>query len=122
MIYIVEDDRGWESYYRRTFGGYEVEVFHDGIAAITAMDEEVPKLVILDVLLTGPTGFAVLNEMHSYPELARVPVIIVSSVGFSSDDAEALGKYGVVKVLDKASMTPRELLGAVKSYYGGEHD
>lgn len=69
MIYVIEDDRGWESYYRRLLKRDDVKYFHDGVAAIAEMDEEVPDLVILDVLLTGPTGFAVLNEMRSYPEL-----------------------------------------------------
>ena len=111
MIFIIEDDRGWENYYRRILKGHEMEFFHDGVAAIGAMDERVPDLVILDVLLTGPTGFAVLNEMRSYPELAKVPVIIVSSVSFENNLAE---KYGVTEVLDKSKMTPDDLIIAVK--------
>ena len=52
MIYVIEDDRGWESYYRRLLKRDDVKYFHDGVAAIAEMDEEVPDLVILDVLLT----------------------------------------------------------------------
>jgi DNA-binding response OmpR family regulator len=77
------------------------------------MDSEVPSLVILDVLLTGPTGFAVLNEMRSYPELMEVPVVIVSSVTVSNDIAD---KYGVVAVLDKSTMKPVDLVGLVRRY------
>ena len=105
MIYVIEDDRGWESYYRRILRG-EAKYFHDGVAAIAEMDEEVPSLVILDVLLTGPTGFAVLNEMRSYPELMDVPVAIVSSVELAGDIAE---KYGVVACYDKAKLMPSDL-------------
>ena len=114
MIFILEDDRGWESYYRRILKGQELAFFRDGIAAIAAMDfDEPPRLVILDVLLTGPTGFAVLNEMRSYPQLMDVPVVIVSSVSLPEDIAE---KYGVVAALDKGSMEPRELLEIVGRY------
>ena len=111
MIFVIEDDRGWENYYRRILKDYRLEFFHDGVAAITEMDAEVPELVILDILLTGPTGFAVLNEMRSYPELAKVPVMIVSSVAIEGRLAD---KYGVVAVLDKSKMTPEDLLTAVK--------
>jgi len=61
--------------------------------------------------LTGPTGFAVLNEMRSYPDLAKVPVIIVTSVSIKDELAK---QYGVVEVLDKGKMTPQELIGAVQ--------
>ncbi len=111
MIFVIEDDRGWENYYRKILKSYEMEFFHDGVAAIAEMDERVPDLVILDILLTGPTGFAVLNEMRSYPELAGVPVIIVTSVAIKTDLAK---EYGVVEVLDKSEMTPQELVGAVQ--------
>ena len=114
MIFVIEDDRGWESYYRRILKGADLRFFHDGVAAITEMDfDEPPALVILDVLLTGPTGFAVLNEMRSYPELMNVPVVIVSSVNLADDIAE---KYGVVAVFDKGSMKPNELLEVVEQY------
>ena len=113
MIYVIEDDRGWESYYRRLLKRDDVKYFHDGVAAIAEMDEEVPDLVILDVLLTGPTGFAVLNEMRSYPELMNVPAAIVSSVSLGGDIAE---KYGVVATFDKGKMQPKDLLDLVGRY------
>lgn len=114
MIFVLEDDRGWESYYRRILKEQELAFFHDGIAAIAAMDfDEPPKLVILDILLTGPTGFAVLNEMRSYPQLMNVPVMIVSSVSLPSEIAE---KYGVVAAFDKGSMKPGELIEIVRRY------
>ena len=113
MIYIIEDDRGWESYYRRILKKKDLRVFHDGVAAIAGMDEERPDLVILDVLLTGPTGFAVLNEMRSYPELMDVPVAIVSSVSLKDEIAD---RYGVVATLDKGEMRPSELLDLVGRY------
>ena len=113
MIFVIEDDRGWEGYYRRILKDSSLRCFHDGVAAIAAMDDEVPSLVILDVLLTGPTGFAVLNEMRSYPELMDVPVAIVSSVAVSHDIAD---KYGVVKVLDKSTMRPSDLVELAGQY------
>ena len=116
MIAVIEDDRGWEDYYRQIFADYDLKCFHDGLAAIQWMDETVPDLVILDILLTGPTGFAVLNEMQSYPELAKVPVIIVSSVRMPKKE---LAKYGVRAVFDKGDMMPQDLLKSAQTALGG---
>lgn len=113
-IFVIEDDRGWERYYERLLKREELSLFHDGVEAIAAMDEVVPDLVILDVLLTGPTGFAILHEMRSYPELMDVPVFVVSSVNISDIDES----YGVVRVFDKATMQPRDLLAAVDGMRG----
>ena len=113
MIYVVEDDQGWKNYYERILKGQNLAFFRDGVAAIAAMDEQVPSLVILDILLTGPTGFAIINEMRSYAELMDVPVAIVSSIPLAADLSE---KYGVVATLDKGEMTPSDLLEVVKRY------
>ncbi len=110
-IYVIDDDGMWEDYYRRVLRGYELEFFHDGVAAIAEMDELRPDAIVLDILLTGPTGFAVLNEMRSYPELAEVPVVIVSSVEMR---AELADDYGVVAILDKSTMEPRELRARIE--------
>ena len=115
MIFVIEDDCGWENYYRRILKGHKMEFFHDGVAAIGAMDELVPDLVILDVLLTGPTGFAVLNEMRSYPELADVPVVVISSLSMKDEMAK---QYGVVAVYDKGELTPADIIAMAEEYDG----
>ena len=113
MILVVEDDRGWEAYYRRILKGHDLVFCHDGIAAINEMDITSPDLVILDILLIGPTGFAVLNEMRSYPELAEVPVAIISSVKLKDKMAT---QYGVVVAFDKGELDPSDVLALAKEY------
>lgn len=119
MIMILEDEPGWREYYRGLLKGRKLRFFADGVAAMSEIDDEVPNLLILDVMLIGPTGFAVLNELQSYPELATLPVVVVSGVELSLDD---LKKYGVVAVLDKAKMLPVELIELVEHYDGAVHE
>lgn len=108
-VFVLEDDRGWEAYYRRILKGRELVFFNNGIEAIAAMDEEKPALVILDVLLAGPTGFAVIHEMRSYPELENVPIVVVSSVKIGEIDE----KYGILRTFDKSEMLPQDLVNVV---------
>lgn len=114
-IFVVDDDRAWEDYYRRVLKGFELDFFHDGVVAISEMDENRPDLVVLDILLTGPTGFALINEMRSYPELASVPIVVVSSVALKDFPLE---QYGVVRVFDKGTMMPRDLRASALGILG----
>ncbi|MCL1840061.1 response regulator [Candidatus Saccharibacteria bacterium] len=115
VVFAVDDDGEWLGYYERLLGeSYDVELFQDGVAVMERTAEVVPDVMILDVLLTGPTGFSVLNEMQSHEDLASVPVIVVSGVSVKED----LTEYGVVKVFDKGEMRPEELLGAVRACDG----
>ena len=85
--------------------------------AITAMQEisegEMPTLIFLDILLDGPDGFTFLNELISYEDTAKIPVVIISSLDFAGQD---LSTYGVVGILHKETMHPRDIQEYVKKY------
>ena len=106
MIFVIDDDRIMAECIARATGR-EVQIFSDGIEAMSKIAEgELPELIFLDVLLSGPDGFTFLNEMISYPDLAKIPVVIVSSLDFAGQD---LSNYGVVGVLNKDTMTPEDI-------------
>ena len=83
------------------------------IEAINAVDEQVPSLIFLEPILTGPDGFTFLNEMASYEDTMGVPVVIVSEKDFSAFD---LSSYGVVGVLNKNTMKPEDVLSYARKY------
>lgn len=91
----------------------EVKVAHDALGAMMALEEEVPELIFMDVLLTGPDGFAFLNELITYEDTAKIPVVVMSEVKFDPTD---LSDYGVVEVMDKDAMTPAEVRKYVQKY------
>lgn len=116
MIFIVDDDREFAECTAkmvRKFCQDRVEIFGNAIEAISGIDEEVPKLIFLDILLDGPDGFTFLNELMSYTDTAKIPVVIMSSLKLSG---QKLAEYGVVAVLDKAKMTPDDIRRLVKEY------
>lgn len=110
-VFVVDDDGEWLGYYERLLGDeFELEMFRDGVAVMEQMETQVPDVLVLDILLTGPTGFALLNEMQSFEDLAGVPVVIVSSVKIGED----LSEYGVVRAFDKGEMLPGELVEEIQ--------
>lgn len=91
----------------------KIRHFRDAVAAVAALDAELPSLIFLDVLLTGPDGFTFLNELASYPDTARIPVVIISTLNFQNQD---LAAYNVVGVLDKQKMFPDDIKKYVERY------
>lgn len=113
MLYIIDDDEIMAECIARACDGRAVKVFSNAVEAMAAMNEGIPELIFLDILLDGPDGFTFLNELISYTDTARIPIVIVSSLDFKDKD---LTEYGVVGVLDKATMTPQEIKDYVREY------
>ena len=111
MIFVIDDDKIMAKCIARAVGD-SARIFSNGIEAMDAISEgEIPNLIFLDILLDGPNGFTFLNELVSYSDTQKIPIVIVSSLDFSGRD---LSSYGVVGILNKDTMTPEE----IKSYVG----
>lgn len=115
MIYVIDDDVIMAECITRVitqqFPAEKCEIFTNGIQAIQEINEEV-KLIFLDILLDGPDGFTFLNELMSYNDTAKIPVVIVTSLKIKQD----LSNYGVVKILDKSIMKPEEITSIAEKY------
>ena len=111
MVFVIDDDRIMANCIARAVDG-PVKIFSNAIEAMDLISEgEIPKLIFLDILLDGPDGFTFLNELVSYSDTQKIPVVVVSSLDFSGQD---LSSYGVVGFLNKDTMTPEE----IRSYVG----
>lgn len=60
--------------------GYEVASVASGEAALAAIAEEAFDLVLLDVLMPGVDGFAVLERIKANPDTRAIPVIMISAL------------------------------------------
>jgi CheY-like chemotaxis protein len=114
-VLIVEDDDWLAEQHGRTLSaaGYLVDFAPHALAAMDAVDNKRPDVIVLDLLLAGPNAFTLLHELQSHIDLASIPVILCtnSAEEIASEDIEA---YGVRQVLDKATMHPDDVVAAVK--------
>lgn len=113
MIYIIEDNLIFANCIARYCDKKDVKIFSNAIEAMNQIDKTFPDLIFLDVLLTGPDGFTFLNEIASYSDTAKIPIVIISSLDLKDKD---LSVYGVVGVLNKDSLVPKEVKEYVKRY------
>lgn len=114
-IVIVEDDQWTASQYQRVLAreGHHASVAPHALAAIDLIDDVKPDIIFLDMLLSGSTGMALLNELQSHADLATIPVVSITNVADRLRAAD-LERYGVKALLDKSTMHPDDLLAAVR--------
>ena len=118
-IFIIEDDPDFAEIYqkhlKRNFPEIPLQIFYNAIEANAAFselsEEELPSLIILDVLLTGPDGFTLLNELLSYPETSQIPVLLISSLNLGQMSLQA---YNVRAILNKEAFTPADFVDQVQ--------
>ena len=100
---------------------YEVAVAYDGDEALRRVKDVDPDLIILDIIMPEQHGFKVCEALKSDPELAEIPVIMLTSLSqrmgetaFSLSDGMMLEADDYV---DKP-VTPGELLRRVQKLLG----
>lgn len=80
-ILVVEDEESLlklESILLTT-KGYLVQGVTSGLAALEAIDEEIPDLVLLDVMLPKMDGFEVCSRIKQNPATKHIPVILLTA-------------------------------------------
>lgn len=115
-VLIVEDDGWLAEQYQRVLekAGYETIVALNAPVAINAVDDQKPDVILLDILLTGSTAFALMNELQSYTDTGDIPIILCTNLA-ADLSIDKLKPYGVKKILDKATMSVDDIVVAVRS-------
>ncbi len=93
-ILIVDDDADARTFYQgllaRHFPDHIIQAADGGAAALDALAEETPSLVILDLMMPDVDGFAVLDRLRASPQTRQVPVLVISGRMLALEDIERL--------------------------------
>ena len=92
--------------------GFQVATAADGLEGMTKVRQVKPDLVILDVIMPHKDGFEVLREIKTDPELAEIPVIMLTVKTQNADIVQGL-RTGAELYLPKP-FHPKELVSLVK--------
>jgi DNA-binding response OmpR family regulator len=90
---VVEDEQDIAALIKHTLekgGEIEANVAHTGDAALKAVAERAPDLVVLDLNLPVLSGFEVCRILKSRPDTAHVPIIILTARTSESDRVTGL--------------------------------
>jgi DNA-binding response OmpR family regulator len=92
LVLLVDDDQDLLTVLSAALRqrGYEVAVAQDAVAAMSTAVKLKPQVVVLDVGLPGGEGSVVMKRMHAMPQLAGVPIVMMSGRDPGKYRAEAL--------------------------------
>ena len=87
-ILVVDDDLVNRRVLERALerAGHETVTAADGAQALSAIAEDPPDLVLLDIVMPGIDGIEVLERLKSDPATQHIPVVMISAV----DEADAV--------------------------------
>ncbi len=91
-IFIVEDDENilqMESY-ALSNSGFETATFTCGADLTRALLNELPDMVILDIMLPGEDGISILKRLRTDPKTKNIPVMMVTAKGTEIDKVKGL--------------------------------
>jgi PAS domain S-box-containing protein len=100
QVLVVDDD----DLYREKLAvalrqeGHWVDTAHDGERALVAMRDRLPDLVLLDLVMPGMDGLAVIEVMRADPALALVPIVLVTAADITPEMNKRLCERAVLLV------------------------
>lgn len=92
MIYCVEDERNIRELLVYTLGttGFEAKGIHDGKELFENFEKEIPDLILLDIMLPGEDGYAILEKLKKDPSTREIPIIMVTAKEAEYDKVRGL--------------------------------
>ncbi len=99
--------------------GHRVLEAGDGVEALDQIADEIPDLVVTDVMMPRMDGYQLVRELRAKPETAGVPVIFATANYLDHEAAPLALGYGVRHVLTKTD-EPGKLLDVINAELGGE--
>ena len=108
-VLVVEDDDELRRLYARTLtlSGYRVKEARGGFEALRFIDSDRPDAIVLDLMMPGVDGFAVLNELAGHAHTRQIPIVVVTGVAGDLQWVDAA-------CLLKKPVTPERVVQAVR--------
>ena len=92
MIYLVEDDDSIRKLviYTLQSQSFEAAGFDSSKPFYEAIQQKLPELVLLDIMLPDEDGISILKQLRSTPATAHLPVIMLTARDTEYDRVEGL--------------------------------
>lgn len=118
LLLLIEDNPLLTSMYQAALekAGFEVVFAHDGESGLALAREKKPDAIVLDILMPGMDGFAVLKDLKEHKETKDIKVIILTVLA-KKEDIEKAEKIGIVDYLIKPELTLAEIVEKIKSHF-----
>jgi DNA-binding response OmpR family regulator len=118
-VLVVEDDKYLGVAYKVTMekAGFEFKLAIDGEEAMAVLQDWVPHIILLDLIMPRKDGFSTLEDIKKDQRLARIPVLVTSNLGQKEDFDRALA-MGASGFIIKSDSSPDEIVARIHSIIG----
>jgi len=117
-ILLIDDDRDFvEATGAILESLYDVDVAYSGDEGLARARQVHPDLILLDIIMPTKDGFQVYEVLKSDPDLARIPVVMLTSLPDGVGLRSPVGPGGVTPQAEdylEKPMRPAELLRRLK--------
>jgi len=113
-VLVIDDDVGIQEAIKAVleFGEYEVYIASEESEALKSAKQQMPGLILLDLLLSGKDGTQVLKKLKQVKETENIPIIMLSA----HPDAEKASKDSGAQGFIAKPFDMNDLLEKVKEY------
>ena len=126
MVWCVDDDSTIREIevYTLEQTGFASRGFADGVSMLEALKDEIPELIILDIMMPELDGIEVLKKLRSEPLYKDIPVIMATAKGTEMDKIGGLNMgaddylvkpFGVMEMVARVKAVLRRSVKTVES-------
>ncbi|MGA2166006.1 MAG: response regulator [Solirubrobacteraceae bacterium] len=121
---IVEDDPSLGRILEETLNhqGVPTQLVRTAQAAVERIRHTKPKILLLDLMLPGDSGFTVIERLRGEGLLADTPLLVYTALDLNLQDHERL-QLGHTEFYSKATSTPQDIQARVSELLtpAGDH-
>ncbi len=114
-VLVVDDDDAMRYLYVTTLqkAGWKVQQAVNGREALEKIQQKIPVLILLDIIMPEMDGFAVIERLKHNPEWNHIPVIVLTVANLTDEELERLNNTSL-KVFQKSNYRRSDLLKVVR--------
>jgi len=113
-LLLVDDDSVNRKLMAKTLKeqGWTVREAGNGLEALAVLQENIPELIFLDLIMPEMDGFSFLAELRKSPQLCKVPVVVITSKDLTEAERKLLS-INVDRVVQKSTSDVADLIKEV---------
>ncbi len=121
-VLVVEDEPAVRDLLERRLREQKctVRLAENGRVALQRVSDQVPALILLDLMMPEMDGFEFMVELRKRPQCRHIPVIVITAKDLTEEDRHRLNGQ-VTRVVQKRAMTLDHLLVEVKDLLTEKH-
>jgi signal transduction histidine kinase/DNA-binding response OmpR family regulator len=115
-LLVVDDDPHVADLVRQSLEDepYQIDAAADGLAALAAIAQRRPDVILLDLLMPRMDGFEVIATLQKDPERRDIPVIVLTAKTLSRAERRSLKEHALA-VIQKGALDREALIAEIKA-------